>query len=230
MAVQKDWTAIPLAIPLDPRRREEHVMISRQEIEAARLGDPSAREALMRKVEPIVANLLLPLRRGSRNRHWIDWEGLQQDVLSQVLRLLPSFRGQDGSCFLVWLSRIVHSRYHDTVRKRGAPASAAERVLSLDAALEAIELPDSAPSPLDAASNAEDGDVVTRAMAGLPPLCRRLIELRDWEKLPFELVAQRLGLGSAESARASHRRALVRLEAAIVALRASERGRGTIFP
>jgi RNA polymerase sigma factor (sigma-70 family) len=206
------------------------VRISREEIEAARRGDPSAREALMRKLEPIVANLLLPLRRGSGNLARIDWEGLQQDLLLELLKRLPSFRGQDGARLLAWLSRIVQSRYQDALRKRGSPGAASERPLSLDAAPEALELQDSAQSPLDAASSAEDAELVMRAMAGLPLPCRRLIELREWERLPFELVAERLGLGSAEAARAGHRRAMSRLEAAVGELRESERGQGTRFP
>lgn len=184
----------------------------------------------MRKLEPIVANLLLPLRRGSGNLARIDWEGLQQDLLLELLKRLPSFRGQDGARLLAWLSRIVQSRYQDALRKRGSPGAASERPLSLDAAPEALELQDSAQSPLDAASSAENAELVMRAMASLPLPSRRLIELREWERLPFELVAERLGLGSAEAARAGHRRARSRLEAAVRALRESERGQGTRFP
>lgn len=198
--------------------------ISSAEILAAKAGEPEARAALMEKVALIVDGMLLRLRKASRDRRQMDWAALHQDVLVQVLRLLPRFHGTDGGQLVAWLSRIVNSRHQDARRKPGAPGSRVAPVVPLDAVLDHLDLPDSALAPMDAASAEERRAVVARALAELPLQFRRVIELRMADGHSFEVVAEILGSPSANAAECCFRRALARVEAILLEARAREDG------
>lgn len=95
-------------------------------------------------------------------------------------------------------------------------------MLPLDAVLDRLDLTDSGLAPLEAASAAERCAVVARALAELPPRFRRVIELRMADGHSFEVVAEFLGLPSANAAECCFRRALARVEAILLEARARE--------
>ncbi|MCC6785254.1 MAG: hypothetical protein IT457_20560 [Planctomycetes bacterium] len=196
--------------------------ISSAEILAAKAGEPEARAALMAKVALIADGMLRRLRKASRDRRQMDWAALHQDVLVQVIRLLPRLRGTDGGQLVAWIWRIANSRHQDARRRPGVPGSKEAPMLPLDAVLDRLDLTDSGLAPLEAASAAERCAVVARALAELPPRFRRVIELRMADGHSFEVVAEFLGLPSANAAECCFRRALARVEAILLEARARE--------
>lgn len=85
-------------------------------------------------------------------------------IFTRALERLPDFRG--GS-FAAWLFAIAHSVLSNAYRRR-TPAAAGRAEAAAD--------PD--PSPEDYALHADDRRALDRAMSGLPPDQRRVIELR----------------------------------------------------
>ncbi len=193
-------------------------MISSEEILAAKAGDPEAVAELMKKAEPIAERLRMRLRGATRNRERIDWAGLHQDVMLQVLRLLPRFRGTHGGQLVAWLQRIVNSRHQDGLRRTGQSLSNHKQVLRLDGVLNVLDLRATSPTPLDEAIAEESRAIVTTALAGLRTPMRSVLELRVIEKRAFADVARELDLLTANAAECLFRRALTRLEKALARL------------
>ena len=72
--------------------------------------------------------------------------------------------------------------------------------------------------PSEAASRREDTEWVRLALELLPAADRDVLRLREWEKLSFEQVGERLGVG-ANAARMRFARALPKLADKVAALR-----------
>jgi RNA polymerase sigma-70 factor (ECF subfamily) len=124
----------------------------------------------------------------------LDAEDVTQDVLLQVVRNLPSFRGE--SAFPTWLHRVtvnaalLHRRRTarlvptvteplDDVAGDTSPQSAGRRWLR---------------SPVNQLLERETIALVERAIAGLPDGYREALVGADVEELPNQVVADRLGL------------------------------------
>jgi RNA polymerase sigma-70 factor (ECF subfamily) len=124
----------------------------------------------------------------------LDAEDVTQDVLLQVVRSLPTFRGE--SAFPTWLHRVtVNAALLYRRRTAGIVRTVAE---SLD------ELPsDTAPhsygrrwlrSPVNQLLERETMFLVERAIAGLPDGYREVLIGSDVDELPNQVIADRLGL------------------------------------
>jgi RNA polymerase sigma-70 factor, ECF subfamily len=123
-----------------------------------------------------------------------DAEDVTQDVLLQVVRKLPTFRGD--SAFPTWLHRVTvnaalsHRRRQAVRQEHGLDRS-------LDVAPEGesthasgrAELP-----PDDLLLSREAKAVIDRAIAGLPEMYREVFVLADVEGLPNAEVGVRLGM------------------------------------
>lgn len=93
-------------------------------VQAAAAGEPEALEALCRAVLPRIRNLVRFLVRGDA-----DVDDLAQDGMIEVLRALPSFRGE--SAFTTWADRIVvRTTLHSQRRARARAAQL--RVVELE--------------------------------------------------------------------------------------------------
>jgi RNA polymerase sigma-70 factor (ECF subfamily) len=115
----------------------------------------------------------------------VDAEDVTQDVLLQVVRKLPSFRGE--SAFPTWLHRVTvnaaltHRRRHAVRHERGLAGTheAAGEVLAEG-------------GPDDQALYRELCQLIDGAIDSLPSAYRAVFELADVEGLPNAEVAQRL--------------------------------------
>jgi RNA polymerase sigma-70 factor (ECF subfamily) len=184
-----------------PRRRgrvpqEEH----------ADFSAPLSAEQVYRDYAPRVYSMA---RRMVANE--TDAEDVTQDVLLQVVRKLPSFRGD--SAFPTWLHRVTVNAALSH-RRRQAVRQEHGLTRSLDAfgedepagATARRELP-----PDDQALTDETRRIIERAVTSLPAMYREVFVLSDVEGLPNAEIAERMGMSLAAVKSRLHRaRAMLR--------------------
>lgn len=139
-----------------------------------------------------------------------DAEDVTQEVLLQVVRKLPSFRGD--SAFPTWLHRVTVNAALSH-RRRQAVREEHGLTRSLDAYGE--DGPGAHPgrelTPDDTALTREARQIIDRAVASLPAMYRDVFVLSDVEGLPNAEIADRLGMSLAAVKSRLHRsRAMLR--------------------
>jgi RNA polymerase sigma-70 factor (ECF subfamily) len=136
-----------------------------------------------------------------------DAEDVTQDVLLQVIRKLPSFRGE--SAFPTWLHRVT---VNAALSHRRRQAVRDERRHSLDVqGEEAVATATHSPSPDDLLADHETQQLIDRAIGSLPDAYRVVFLLSDVEGLPNAVIAERLGMSlPAVKSRLHRARALLR--------------------
>src|SRR5262245_376430 len=126
--------------------------------ERARDGDPSATEALVRRVVPGLRRFARGMLPGHA-RTMVDTDDVVQDVLVATLRALPTLEIRGGGIH-AYLHRAVRNRVLDEVRRaRRRPAAGALR----------DETADDAPSPLETAVGRETLRRYEEALERLDP-------------------------------------------------------------
>jgi RNA polymerase sigma-70 factor (ECF subfamily) len=124
-----------------------------------------------------------------------DAEDVTQDVLLQVVRKLPTFRGE--SAFPTWLHRVTVNAALQHRRKRAAHDEHRSHA-PLDLVLE--EQPPGGPvrrwsvGPEEAALDREAQELIEGAIAELPEEYRDVFVLSDVEGLPNAEIGEMLGL------------------------------------
>ncbi len=122
----------------------------------------------------------------------VDAEDVTQDVLLQVVRKLPSFRGE--SAFPTWLHRVTvntalsHRRRQAVREEHGLIGSFGEDEPFVAPALNRLDDPEAQ------ALSDEARELIGRAVEALPAAYRTVFVLADVEGLPNAEVADRLGL------------------------------------
>jgi RNA polymerase sigma-70 factor, ECF subfamily len=177
-----------------------------QQVRSARAGDQDAMQALFRRYLPWVVETVA-LRLGRRRRDCGDLDDIAQESLLDAFRSLDRFEHRTEGSFRLWLARIVENNVIDAERRRLAQKRGRGEVRQLSVT-EADRARGNDATPSQIAGQREDGALVERALLELPPRAREILVLRDRCDLSFEEVAQAAGLGSAESARTTYRRAL----------------------
>lgn len=145
-------------------------------IDAARAGDPAARKALVLAHQEPLHRMLLRLTNDPELSR-----DLSQEAFVKALNALDGFRA--GAAFRPWLFKIANNLFLDHVRAR--------RTESLDALLE---------DGMEAGG--EDAAIartplqidLEAALALLPMTWRQAIVLRHQEDLPYEDIAEILGV------------------------------------
>jgi len=134
-----------------------------------------------------------------------DAEDVTQDVLLQVVRKLPSFRGE--AALPTWLHRITVNAALSHRRKRAVREE--HRVRDpLDALLEEVR---TAPvsrgtvGPDAVLERSETQRLIDAAVAELPPLYRDVFVLADVDGLPNQAIADALGVSVAAVKSRLHR-------------------------
>jgi len=120
-----------------------------------------------------------------------DAEDVTQDVLLQVVRKLPSFRGE--SSFPTWLHRVTVNAALSH-RRRQAVRDEKRQTLNDPHAEEAVATAVHSPPPDDLLADDETKQLIEQAIASLPEGYRAVFVLADVEGLPNAVVAQRMGL------------------------------------
>ncbi|MGW1776321.1 RNA polymerase sigma factor [Streptomyces sp. NPDC002104] len=166
-------------------------------------GDEEAFETLVRRHGPAMLRLASQLL-GNRS----EAEDAVQDAFISAWRKLPEFRGESG--FGTWLHRIVSNRCLNTLRAR-RPATDIDELPEQAA-------PEHQSSPERAAESQAAVHALGKAMAVLSPEQRACWVLREIETMPYETIAETVGI-SQEAVRARVFRARRCLTEAMVAWR-----------
>jgi RNA polymerase sigma-70 factor (ECF subfamily) len=168
-------------------RPDEAELIAR-----AREGDLSAFNTLVEHYQTAVYNLCLRLL-GSPQAA----EDTTQDAFISAFRRLDSFRG--GS-FRSWLFRIAANACYDELRwRRSRPQTSLDEPQG--SVERAIDVADSAPSPVERAEQSELREALARALTQLPEEQRLAIVLCDAQGLDYAEIAvvMRCSLGTVKS-------------------------------
>lgn len=174
-------------------------------------AEPLTADRVFRDYAPRVYNLA---RRMLGND--ADAEDVTQDVLLQVVRKLDTFRGE--SAFPTWLHRVTVNAALANRRKRASRQSR-QSGESLDAALDDghAHLPRSlkpwSVSPDQPVLDAEQHELIERAIGELPNTYRDVYVLADVEGLPNAEIADMLGLSVAAVKSRLHRARLMMRDA-----------------
>jgi len=184
-------------------------------------GDPTALDRILEKYLPWVLSQvrqrLTPLMR--RKAESGDYA---HEAIIQFLRFSPKFTLANDAQFRALLLRIVesslHNKYDWFMAKRRELAR--ERPLPTDTVL-ALDPPrDEAatPTPDNEAESREEEAWVRLGMEFLEADDREVIFLRNWSKLPFREIGERMKI-STDAARMRYGRAVRRLGEKVFALR-----------
>jgi RNA polymerase sigma-70 factor (ECF subfamily) len=140
----------------------------------------------------------------------IDAEDVTQDVLLQVVRKLPSFRGD--AAFPTWLHRVTVNAALSHRRRQAVRATHGLKNSSdLYADEEPMQAPDRALPPDGLALSAEMRQRIEKAVAGLPSAYRTVFVLADIENMPNGEIAERLEMSlPAVKSRLHRARAMLR--------------------
>ena len=125
-----------------------------------------------------------------RNR--CDAEDEAQNAFSQALKHLDQYQGDAE--FSTWLSRIVANQCLMLMRDRRRA-----QFLYLDEPTRGpkelpLELPAGGPDPEGELAYGQMMTVLRREIRRIPPVLRRVMELRDLQELPMMEVAEQLGI------------------------------------
>ena len=154
-----------------------------QWVEAARQGDQSAFEQLVKLYEKRVLALTTRMCKNPA-----DAEEAAQEAFLSAWQGLPFFRG-DAS-FSTWLYRLASNACVDLLRREGRRQSAAGPSLN-DEEVQ-LEVPDTAPSPQEQAERSELRQQIEAGLQALTPDHRQVLLLREMHQLSYDEIAQTL--------------------------------------
>jgi len=170
-------------------------------IDRAKAGD-------QRAIERLFDRHLKPLQRWAKGRlpQWArdlaDTEDLVQDVLLQTFKRIDNFEVRRVGALQAYLRQAVVNRVRDELRRKARQPEATD--------LNGLEL-ELSPSPLEDAIGREAVERYQRALQVLKPEEREAIIGRIEMGYSYDELAQVLGKPSADAARKTAQRALVRL-------------------
>lgn len=203
----------PASTPSDPgddSRRELEQWICE-----ARSGSSEAFARLMN----VCRNYLLQVANAeldARLQGKVGASDIVQESLIQAQRDIPAFRGTTEAELLAWLRSILLNDLDDACRRflRSTKRSADREVrLAGDshAAQPAIDLVANGNTPSTEAITREETETLRQAIARLPDDFRTIIDLRNWQLLPFAEIGRRMNR-SEDAARKLWARAIERLK------------------
>jgi RNA polymerase sigma-70 factor (ECF subfamily) len=153
---------------------------------AARAGDKRALETLLERHQPEVYRFGMNMCRDPE-----DAKDVLQDTLLAMARGVRSFRG--ASSISTWLYTIARS-FCIKKRRRSKFAPERERSLETDVAGEARHLAADGGPPDEALAGRQVERALEQAIAGLEPMYREVLLLRDVEGLSAPEVAEVVGV------------------------------------
>lgn len=106
-------------------------------------------------------------------------EDLVQEIFVRVIRYRETFR--DGNLFTTWAYRIARNAYIDQARKRRFEVQTEGPV----------EVP---VNPSNEAETNQDLDLLRKALDRLPEQHREILALARFEQMPYERIAELLGV------------------------------------
>lgn len=158
-------------------------MTEQELVLAARQGDDSAFEELVRAYEKKVYHLSLRMC-GDQE----DAFEIAQEAFFSAWRGLKFFRGD--SSFSTWLYRLTSNAAVDFLRRKRRQGEG----VSLDDEDSYVEPPDPGPSPQRRAENRELQEALTRGLRELSADHRQVLLLRELQGLSYEEISDALDL------------------------------------
>jgi RNA polymerase sigma-70 factor (ECF subfamily) len=165
-------------------------------VEALRAGSGPAYEELLTRFQQPVYGLALRLLNDPS-----EASDVVQEVFLKVFRNVRAFRGQ--STLKTWIYRITVNEAHNARRWFFRHR---RREVELDTDPEETRnwkeiIPDGSTSPFDAAFEHEQHAMIEAALAGINPIFREAVVLRDIIDMSYEEIAEILGvsLGTVKS-------------------------------
>ncbi|MCA9262517.1 MAG: sigma-70 family RNA polymerase sigma factor [Planctomycetales bacterium] len=180
-------------------------------IERARSGCNSAKDELIGSVRSyllLIANQELnPALRAK-----LGASDVVQSVLVLAEQNLEQFRGSDRESLLAWLRAILKNELHAAHRKFvDCEKRTVRREYNDEAGALAEPLRATGPSPVDAAELNEEAIRLRHALEKLSDDHRTVVMLRNWERMPFEVIGTQMGR-SADAAKKLWARAILQLQ------------------
>jgi RNA polymerase sigma-70 factor (ECF subfamily) len=197
-------------LPFDPEAaREAHFqgLLAR-----CRSGDPAAIGQLVEQFRLI---LLDEVNRGLDGdlRAKVGCSDIVQESMLAAQRSFSQFSGSQRGEFLAWLYKIVRNDMLETVRRfKYSTKRNIERESPTDNRSFAQPIIDRQRSPAATVMIKEQAAILHAAMARLSPDYQRVIQLRNWEQLPFGEIGTMMNR-SEDAARKLWTRALAELQA-----------------
>lgn len=162
-------------------------MEDKEVIERVLAGDNDAFGLLVEKYQTKVYNLALRMC-GNED----DAFDLSQDSFLRAWKSLGSF--QFESSFSTWLFRLSSNICLDFLRAKKRRAAVSLTMVSDEDEETQLDLPDSGPTPEEAALAAEDRQILMRAINSLPADQRQIITLRAINDLSYTQIAEILNI------------------------------------
>ena len=151
-----------------------------QWIEAAKQGDTSAFEELVRLYEKRVFALTLRMCKNPE-----DAAEAAQEAFLSAWQGLPFFRGD--SSFSTWLYRLASNACVDLLRRENRHKNAAGP--SLDDEETTVEVQDTAPQPQTAVEQKELRQQIEAGLQSLTPDHRQVLILREMHQLSYDEIS-----------------------------------------
>ena len=153
---------------------------------------------------------------GSDVRAKLGASDLVQDTMLSAHRDFQRFQGSTKNEFLAWLRGILKNDLREAHRHfKGVRKRQIDRESPLDDARQiGTTAPDLAITPGTNAVRNEEVDLLKKTIQTLSAEHRTVIELRNWQQLPFSEIGQRMGR-SEDAARKLWARAVLQLQAAM---------------
>lgn len=149
-------------------------------------------------------------------RRKIGASDIVQETMMTAHRYVTKFTGDSEAEWKAWLRTIVVNDIHNVRRKfRGTEKRQLDREVGIhgdsQSSSPGIDIPRAGPTPRSEAAMNEESLRLREAMERLPDEYRQVLQLRNWERLPFEEIGDQIGRSS-EAARKLWSRAVARLQ------------------
>lgn len=154
-------------------------------IHAAQKGDQDAFASLIHLYEKRVFALAVRLCQNPE-----DAAEAAQEAFLAAWQGLPSFRGE--SSFSTWLYRLTSNACIDLLRRENRHRSSAGPSLNDEEVR--LDIPDTQPSPQEAAEQQELRSLIEAGLQAMTPDHRQVLVLREIHQLSYDEIAQTLSL------------------------------------
>ena len=168
-------------------------------IQSARAGSTEALGRLLEECRPyllLVANQELP----PELRQKAGASDLVQETCLRAHNNFDDFRDNGRNELIAWLRRILLNNLAD-LRRRHCDTDkrelAREIILRSDIDLDALPIPAPGPSPSSMIAATERDAALQEALARLPDPYRQVVQWRNYDRLTFEAIGERLGRSAA---------------------------------
>jgi len=175
-------------------------------VERAQAGESAALDELVERYYPRIWRIVR-IRVGGRVRWSSSLDDVVQGVMLRVIQGVERFEARSDSQFIHWVARLAHNEICDQGRqgqRRPDPTDEVSRVVAREAR-----------SLLSRYADDEEQRQVDECLAGLEPMHREVLLLRDYEGASWEEIHASLDRPSVGACQQLHQRAKEKLKQAL---------------